>query len=36
MPTLSHLDSSPLENSVSREFAKTWKAIHPDANRHLS
>ena len=34
MPTLLHLDASPLETSVSREltreFAKTWKAAHPD------
>jgi FMN-dependent NADH-azoreductase len=34
MPTLLHLDSSPLETSISRElgreFAKTWKAVHPD------
>jgi FMN-dependent NADH-azoreductase len=34
MPTLLHLDSSPLESSVSREltreFVKTWKSAHPD------
>jgi len=34
MPTLLHLDSSPLETSVSRqlgrEFVKTWKAAHTD------
>lgn len=34
MPTLLHLDSSPLESSISREltreFVKTWKAVHPD------
>ncbi|HEY1947953.1 MAG TPA: NAD(P)H-dependent oxidoreductase [Bryobacteraceae bacterium] len=34
MPTLFHLDSSPLESSISREltreFAKTWRAAHPD------
>lgn len=33
MPTLLHLDSSPLETSISRElareFVKTWKAAHP-------
>ena len=33
MATLLHLDSSPLESSVSRElgreFVKTWKAAHP-------
>jgi FMN-dependent NADH-azoreductase len=33
MPTLFHLDSSPLESSISREltreFAKTWQAAHP-------
>jgi FMN-dependent NADH-azoreductase len=33
MPTLLHLDSSPLETSISRElgreFVKTWKAVHP-------
>jgi FMN-dependent NADH-azoreductase len=36
MPTLLHLDSSPLTSSVSREltgeFARTWKAAHPDGN----
>lgn len=34
MPTLLHLDSSPLESSISREltreFVKTWKSAHPD------
>jgi FMN-dependent NADH-azoreductase len=34
MPTLLHIDSSPLESSVSRElgreFVKTWKAKNPD------
>jgi len=34
MPTLLHLDSSPLETSISREltrtFVNTWKAAHPD------
>jgi len=34
MPTLLHLDSSPLETSVTRqlgrEFVKTWKAAHTD------
>lgn len=34
MPTLLHLDSSPLETSISREltreFVKTWKNAHPD------
>jgi FMN-dependent NADH-azoreductase len=34
MPTLLHLDSSPLESAVSRELTKefvaTWKAAHPD------
>jgi FMN-dependent NADH-azoreductase len=34
MPTLLHLDSSPLTSSVSRElsreFVKSWKAAHPD------
>ena len=34
MPTLLHLDSSPLETSISRElgreFVKTWTAVHPD------
>lgn len=33
MPTLLHIDSSPLPGSVSREltgeFARTWKAAHP-------
>jgi FMN-dependent NADH-azoreductase len=33
MPTLLQLDSSPLESSISREltreFVKTWKAVHP-------
>jgi FMN-dependent NADH-azoreductase len=33
MPTLLHLDSSPLESSISREltreFVKTWKAKNP-------
>ena len=33
MPTLLHLDASPLETSISREltreFAATWKAAHP-------
>ncbi|HTD95881.1 MAG TPA: NAD(P)H-dependent oxidoreductase [Edaphobacter sp.] len=33
MATLLHLDSSPLESSISREltreFVKTWKAAHP-------
>jgi FMN-dependent NADH-azoreductase len=33
MPTLLHLDASPLETSVSRELARefvaTWKAAHP-------
>jgi FMN-dependent NADH-azoreductase len=33
MPTLLHLDSSPLESSISREltreFAKTWEAKYP-------
>lgn len=36
MPTLLHLDSSPLENSISREltreFVKTWKTAHPDGS----
>src|SRR5580698_7675932 len=36
MPTLLHLDSSPLESSISREltreFVKTWKATHPDGS----
>ena len=34
MPTLLHIDSSPLPSSVSRElageFVRTWKAVHPD------
>jgi len=34
MPTLLHIDSSPLENSISREltreFVKTWQNSHPD------
>lgn len=34
MSTLLHIDSSPLESSISREltreFVKTWKAAHPD------
>lgn len=34
MPTLLHLDSSPMPSSVSREltaeFTKTWKTAHPD------
>jgi FMN-dependent NADH-azoreductase len=34
MPTLLHLDSSPLDSSISREltreFVKTWKNAHPD------
>jgi FMN-dependent NADH-azoreductase len=34
MPTLLHLDASPLETSVSREltreFVTTWKSSHPD------
>ena len=34
MPTLLHIDSSPSTSSVSREltreFAETWKAAHPD------
>ncbi|MFL6426661.1 MAG: FMN-dependent NADH-azoreductase [Acidobacteriaceae bacterium] len=34
MPTLLHLDASPLETSVSRELARefvtTWKSSHPD------
>lgn len=33
MPTLLHLDSSPLQSSITREltreFVKTWKAAHP-------
>jgi FMN-dependent NADH-azoreductase len=36
MPILLHLDSSPLETSISRElgreFVKTWKAVHSDGN----
>jgi FMN-dependent NADH-azoreductase len=36
MPTLLHLDSSPLETSISRElgreFVKTWKAVHPEGH----
>ena len=36
MPKLLHLDSSPLESSISREltreFVKTWKAAHPHAS----
>ena len=36
MSTLLHLDSSPLEGSVSRElgreFVKTWKAGHPEGH----
>jgi FMN-dependent NADH-azoreductase len=36
MLTLLHLDSSPLETSISRElgreFVKTWKAVHPDGS----
>jgi FMN-dependent NADH-azoreductase len=34
MSTLLHLDSSPLETSISREltreFARTWKSAHPE------
>jgi FMN-dependent NADH-azoreductase len=34
MPTLLHLDSSPLDSSISREltreFVKAWKASHPN------
>jgi FMN-dependent NADH-azoreductase len=34
MPTLLHIDSSPLESSISREltreFVKTWTNTHPD------
>ena len=34
MSTLLHLDSSPLDSSISREltreFVNTWKAAHPD------
>ena len=33
MPTLLHLDASPLETSISRELARefvaTWKTVHP-------
>ncbi len=43
MPTLLHLDSSPLESSISREltreFVKSWKSAHPDGSvidRNLS
>jgi len=43
MPTLLHIDSSPLESSISREltreFAKTWKAKNPGGrviDRNLS
>jgi FMN-dependent NADH-azoreductase len=43
MATLLHLDSSPLESSVSREltreFVNTWKASHPTGqviNRDLA
>jgi FMN-dependent NADH-azoreductase len=36
MPTLLHIDSSPLESSVSREltreFVDTWKTTHPGGN----
>jgi FMN-dependent NADH-azoreductase len=36
MPTLLHLDSSPLESSISREltreFVTTWKAVHQDGS----
>lgn len=36
MPTLLHIDSSPLESSISREltreFVKTWKGAHPEGN----
>jgi FMN-dependent NADH-azoreductase len=36
MPTLLHLDSSPLDSSISREltreFVKAWKATHPDGS----
>ncbi len=36
MPTLLHIDSSPLSTSVSRElthaFSITWKAAHPDGH----
>ena len=35
MPTLLHLDSSPMPSSISRElgreFVTTWKAAHPDS-----
>ncbi|MGC1782287.1 MAG: NAD(P)H-dependent oxidoreductase [Acidobacteriaceae bacterium] len=34
MPTLFHLDTSPLDSSISREltreFVKTWQNAHPD------
>jgi FMN-dependent NADH-azoreductase len=30
MPTLLHLDSSPLETSISREFVTTWETANPD------
>jgi FMN-dependent NADH-azoreductase len=34
MPTLLHINSSPLPSSVSREltgeFVRTWKTVHPD------
>ena len=43
MPTLLHIDSSPLESSISREltreFATTWKAKNPEGrvlDRNLS
>jgi FMN-dependent NADH-azoreductase len=36
MRTLLHLDTSPLETSISREltreFAATWKAAHPNGD----
>lgn len=36
MPTLLHLDSSPLETSISREltreFVRTWQDVHPGGN----
>src|ERR1700722_5135683 len=36
MPTLLHLDTSPLETSISRElgreFVKTWNAAHADGH----
>jgi FMN-dependent NADH-azoreductase len=36
MPTLLHLDSSPLESSISREltreFVKTWQNVNPDGS----